>query len=560
MTEARLIPDTMTATDSTISDTANATSVSAPDLSDIVSRSALWAAYGDALGWISELTNESGLRRRTAGEPLREPIEWQRRIGGRGGVTVLLPRGCYSDDSQLRLATGRAIRADGFDVEAFAKVELPIWLSYALGGGKSTTAAAVNMIKPSAAWFANRFRGWTNSGGNGAAMRIQPHVWSARALDDPTTFLPDVIRNAICTHSHPSGLMGAVIHALTLAGAMATGHPPSSEDLLNSMETAAEIPELMVDDMNVGLWNSAFKHDAGEFEPAWERAVNECRDAIQAAAAAPSYAAILDCLELRDEERRGSGMLTAVAAAGLTWRETEPAEAMRIAANELGTDTDTIATMAGAILGATADHEPPIEPLDADLFRSEANRLAQIARGNQTDSHPYPDLLHWSAPKARADALIKTDDGGLYVHGMGQAKPTSDPIEASQAGFMWQWIRLDYGQTVLIKRRRELAVKVAAVSVPKPTPTQKHANAQRSNVAESDRSNGDDAGSRSKTLRLEDALEYLQKNKDSDAAVGRAFRLAVNRGTPAELAGWVAGATAILSEPHPPVDTSPPFR
>ena len=32
-----------------------------------VARSALWAAYGDALGWISELTDATGLKRRTGG-------------------------------------------------------------------------------------------------------------------------------------------------------------------------------------------------------------------------------------------------------------------------------------------------------------------------------------------------------------------------------------------------------------------------------------------------------------------------------------------------------------
>ena len=94
---------------------------------DQVRRSALWAAYGDALGWISELVDQKGLNRRTQGEPLRQPIGWKRRIGGRAGVTVDLPVGCYSDDSQLRLATARSIRPDGFDVEAFSKVELPVW-------------------------------------------------------------------------------------------------------------------------------------------------------------------------------------------------------------------------------------------------------------------------------------------------------------------------------------------------------------------------------------------------------------------------------------------------
>ena len=146
--------------------------------------SAIWAAYGDSLGWISELADEAGLRRRIGLSKLSEPLEWTRRIGGRFGITTTIPKGCYSDDSQLRLATGRAIGPDGFDVEAFAKVELPVWLSYALGGGKSTTSAAERLANSRRSqWYNNTFKGWCNSGGNGAAMRIQPHAWAGRSTE-----------------------------------------------------------------------------------------------------------------------------------------------------------------------------------------------------------------------------------------------------------------------------------------------------------------------------------------------------------------------------------------
>ncbi len=101
------------------------------DHSTKLQRSALWAAYGDALRWISELTDERGLKGRTSGKLLERPLKWTRRIGGPMGVTASLPTGCYSDDSQLRLATSRATHSDGFNVDAFAKVELPTWLSYA---------------------------------------------------------------------------------------------------------------------------------------------------------------------------------------------------------------------------------------------------------------------------------------------------------------------------------------------------------------------------------------------------------------------------------------------
>ena len=423
-----------------------------------IRNSMLWSAYGDALGWISELTNEAGLRRRTSGVRLNIPVEWRRRIGGRAGVTITLPQGCYSDDTQLRLATIRSIRADGFDVEAFSKVELPVWLSYALGGGKSTSAAANNLAKPRVQWFANNFRGWTNSGGNGAAMRIQPHVWAARDPNDPATFLPDVIRNAICTHSHPNGLMGAVFHALTLARVMVTGLHPTPDDLIAATEVAANILDVIQEEVEIGqYWRAAFERDAGEFSKGWSQAVEDCQKAILIAASTSNltgvdrYETILERLMLREPARRGNGMLTAVAAVGLVWCEPRPESALSIAANAIGTDTDTIATMAGAILGVNAETEPPVQILDADLFRFEADRLSQIAIGGQPPHHRYPDLLHWSAPKTRADALVRSASGEVYVRGLGRAELLGDSIHSAKADFMWQWVKLDVGQTLLIK-------------------------------------------------------------------------------------------------------------
>ncbi|KEP74534.1 hypothetical protein HR12_08320, partial [Microbacterium sp. SUBG005] len=120
----------------------------------------LWAAWADALGFISELTTAENLRRRTQGRDLVRPMPWSRIVGGRMGVRVGLPEGCYSDDTQLRLSTSRAISNHGFDVEAFARVELPVWPSYALGGGRASKAAAAAMTKQQANWANNFFDGW----------------------------------------------------------------------------------------------------------------------------------------------------------------------------------------------------------------------------------------------------------------------------------------------------------------------------------------------------------------------------------------------------------------
>ncbi len=538
------------------------------EYAEMIQGSALWSAYGDALGWISELTDETGLKRRTSEAPLHKPIEWKRRIGGRTGVTVTLPQGCYSDDSQLRLATGRSIRSDGFDVESFSKVELPIWLSYALGAGKSTSAAATNLARRRVQWFANTFDGWTNSGGNGAAMRIQPHVWAARTPEDPTTFLPDVVRNSICTHSHPRGLLGATFHALTLAHTMTTGRCPSPDDLMTATDVAAKLPDIIRDDIEVwNYWRSTFERESGVFEEAWNRAIDECQKAIQIAAdtygsGADRYTAIVDRLGLRDPVRRGDGTLTAVAAVGLTWCETKPYQALSVAANALGTDTDTIATMAGAILGVIAEEKPPIEVLDTDLFQSEANRLADIACGGKPPNHRYPDLLHWSAPKGRADTLVHLDGDDLYVRGFGRAQADGTPIPSRQDKFSWQWIKLEIGQTLLIKRRSKLAKidgedkgLTATQSFDKVPLTTDHSNRTPVDpLVTDDVSSIDDAPSQSSLKDqtrqsasqpdIEAMINHLEKHNYEDKVVGQVIRRVVKKCT----AGQIGAFLAVLIE------------
>ena len=541
-----------------------------------VRRSALWAAYGDALGWISELTDAAGLKRRTVGEPLRRPIQWKRRIGGRTGITASLPVGCYSDDSQLRLATGRAIHTDGFDVEAFAKVELPVWLSYALGGGKSTAAAATNLVKPKAVWYANTFKGWTRSGGNGAAMRVQPHVWAARTRDIPESFLPDVVRNAVCTHSHPTGLIGAVLHALALAHVMAKGTCMSPRDFLDAVEVAANLPDMIRNDTEVGnYWLGAFEREAESFAAAWARAVAESKEAIRLASGTGTtgetgYGLVVERLGLRDPARRGSGMLTAVAAVALIWCESQPEEALRIAANALATDTDTIATMAGAILGAAAERDPPVEVLDAELFRSEADRLAAIARGKRPMGHQYPDLLHWSAPRTRADTLAQARDGGLFVRGLGCAEATSEPIPSPKGDFQWQWLKLRSGQSLLMKRRRNLVAWGDADALPRDRlPSRSPPLSSGAEAGSIPEGKKDDLATRASRpakapFELQKALDYLDKNKDNDERIGKLIRRVVNKGSPGEIGGFVAALIDTLRQsevsPVRPIGSQDPSR
>ena len=531
-------------------------------------RAALWAAYGDALGWISELTDSAGLRRRTGGTTLTEPVAWKRRIGGRSGVNASLPLGCYSDDTQLRLATSRAIRSDAFDVEAFAKVELPVWLSYGLGGGKSTNAAAAHLALPSSTWWRNRFKGWTQSGGNGAAMRIQPHVWASRTPEHPESYLLDVVRNAVCTHSHPTGLLGAVLHAQCVARALVSGKVGMHTVLEDAIGVAGRLPEMIGGDRELTFWRVAYEEAAGDFGEAWATALSEARDAVSMAAACDGgtgeerYQTIVDGLKLRDPARRGSGMLTAVAAAALAWCEPRAAEAMCIAANTLGTDTDTIGSMAGAILGATVDTDPPVDVLDVALIRTDAERLGALASGGDPVNHQYPDLMAWQPPKSRADALASSNEGELVVRGLGRAHELKQEQNLAAHGFRWRWVSLDFGQTLLIKGRECLPVSAdahrpLALTPRRERPTHAPSRSSPAGPAQDQPRRADNTvPDRGHDDRLEPpephdiqkVVAYVREHIQDDKAIGRALRRVVRKGTAGDIAGFSAALVDLLRD------------
>ncbi len=512
--------------------------------------SMLWAAYADALGFISELVTEKALARRTKGADLDHLMAWTRRVGGRGGVEVELPAGCWSDDTQLRMAVSRAIGCHGFDVEAFARVEVPIWRSYALGGGRATKAAAANLGKPKVLWYANTFRGWADAGGNGAAMRIQPHVWASADLDGD--YMLDVITDSVCTHGHPRAIVGACFHAATLAHCLRDGAVPNPsrwEEIASELDNA---PLLIEGHRSLGpMWIALWEQETGKrLRDAWGSTVDELRAAIgQAAESAngadstsEAYRAISTRLGLTDKAQRGSGILTPVAAVVLAATATDAHDAAVVAANEIGTDTDTIATMAAALLGACdAATEPPEKPLDTDYLLREADRLVAVSRGGTTASHAYPDILTWAAPQAQADALVQADDQ-LAVEGLGTV--TELPADVSWTpgkDFAWQWVRTEFGQTLLIKRRPELgSSKAGNALVPPPVAkTKSRSDPVAKSVSEAAAQPAAMPLSRSD---LESALEFARRRIDKNDAIGHAFRRVAQKGTSDD---FVAFARAI---------------
>lgn len=433
----------------------------------MVVHSALWAAGGDALGWITELSHGSAnVMRRSGVATVEQPVPWDRVIGGRTGPKVALPAGTYSDDTQLRLAVSRCIRnGGGFDAEAFAKIELTVWPSYALGAGLGTKAAAANLARRNTTWYSNFFESgsqrYVNGGGNGAAMRVQPHVW-VRESAGPELVLA-VLQDALITHGHPQGFCGAVFHALALHATISASAVAAPDLWPDLVETFLDIPAILDSDPQLAaFWRAAWETKTGN---SLADALQVMRDAalqdIDAvhgctkSMAPQEYPRVLEALGCTSQEFRGAGFKTALAASVLAYmhRDGSPAKALAQAANELESDTDTIATMAGAILGGCAEVPPEWAIQDRDYIVREATRLARIAAGKTCESFVYPDLARWSPPANQHAAVGQLGDH-VALAGLGLIQAEGDAYRSGDS--IWQWYRLPFGQTVLAKRKAAL--------------------------------------------------------------------------------------------------------
>lgn len=435
----------------------------------MVEASALWAAYGDALGFITELADEKkAVRWRAGTDKIEKAIPWQRKIGGFNGVLIRFPAGSYSDDTQLRLATSRAISDGGFfDVAAFAKVELPVWSCYALGAGRGTKAATSNLTKKNIQWNTNFFkaskdgRDYIESGGNGAAMRIQPHVWAMAKKSSFDEIAKNVVRNSIVTHGHPHAIIGAVFHALCLY-----------ETLINERIPEPQQWESLLDDASTYCFNSVTNdQDIATFWlPEWERrastafhlevsnVLTECKDIMKLVITGVSghhaYEQIVADSGAADPSRRGMGTLTAILALAIAYlHRNEPIQALLVAVNCLKTDTDTIATMAGALLGPVNKSSQLYEVQDQLLIREEANKLVDISEGKISRKFQYPSLLTWQPPTKATDAVFAMDAAyimpGLGIISLGESVARSNNNS-------WCWGTLTMGQSVLVKLQNEI--------------------------------------------------------------------------------------------------------
>ena len=507
---------------------------------DSIVNSALWAAAGDALGWITELSHgRQNVKRRSGEEVVTEPVSWERLIGGRNGPKVELPAGTYSDDTQLRLAVSRSIRGSGkFDVETFAKIELPVWPTYALGGGLGTKAAAVSLSRRGSNWFSNFYdnkeQSYIKGGGNGAAMRIQPHVWASNGNVEELVL--NVLKDALVTHGHPQGFCGAIFHALCLNYAQEHKKIPSPDNWVQFLNHIAELPHLIDTEPQLhAFWLGAWESNSGiTLRDALDEFIEQAYREIDSILGfvddfgLGTYHEILIRLGCTSPESRGAGFKTALAALALSYmyRNEKIEEALVCCVNILESDTDTIATMAGALLGVVAKNPPNWAIQDREYIISEALRLASIPLKKKVDSFDYPDLGIWNPPSNQA-ASVGLHDGNLAIVGLGVLTPISKEYPAGDA--IWQWCRLPFGQTILAKRKAKSLEPIPKSQLPRgpnttsPRIEKKRPSEQPEQHQYSFLSNDspENPVEEQQTLSLDLATDRIIESKFDDATLGR---------------------------------------
>ncbi len=390
-------------------------------------------------------------------------MEWTRREGG--GYAPFqrrVPAGTYSDDTQLMLAVARSLNRGESWWEHLTRFELPAWTLYELGGGGAIKRAANGWAKGQAPWEAKKAvdrKKYFAAGANGVAMRILPHA--IFGADDPNfdRVGERIVADGLTTHGHPRALVGALVAGY----AMWTGlrwrgkvhYGELIEDCLSERQSWTHLPESAL----APGWKQSAEHELeAPYEAIWTQVGEEtvalltlCRNAIKRGSLARD-GDVLDDLGAFGKEG-GSGTRTAAAAIYLASRYVaKPTAGLLAAAFARKADTDTIACLTGAMLGAfTGDSRA--DGLAADLL--DAGYIHDLAGRVVHNEAQHDPLLSWS-PRMKSrilGELEKLEPGqatSLPLFGESRVQTTEQPETKSASVVRIWWLSTQLGQTLAV--------------------------------------------------------------------------------------------------------------
>ncbi len=359
------------------------------------------AAIGDALGWMTEFEkSQDSLKKKFGTDYINSFHDWKKNVGGRfHGYIDNLNSGSYSDDTQLLLSVARSINKDGFvDQQYFAKKELPNWLLYSRGAGRTIKNAAQKIERKSARWNNNFFSfkagkttiDYRESGANGAAMRILPIALAN--FGEPDKIKEEIFGNSIITHGHPRAILGAMLYGYSVDTILRFS--PENFNYKNFLtELGKDIHQkFSIDFLNSSKfknWENEWNKNSKEpFRILFKSIIDETQEYLRTTykliTSNSSDFDALTKLGCYKKETKGSGTSTVIAGIYLTCKySNEPLRGIEQAVNSIGTDTDSIAAFAGGLIGAL--HGQSIIPSkwknvqDLDYIDAISIRLLEIS-------------------------------------------------------------------------------------------------------------------------------------------------------------------------------------
>jgi ADP-ribosylglycohydrolase len=321
-----------------------------------------FSAVGDALGWPTEFGwYPKEVEKRFGKKYLEDYVPWEKLVGGKfWGYRTIIKEGEYSDDTQLTLAVYRCIDENGaFKPDRFAYSELPLWLHYERGGGKTIKASARKLTQSSKEWMNNFYTtkdlSYRNAGANGAAMRVLPIALVN--INNGERLYRDTFMNSIVTHGHPRAILGSIIYA-SAARFLVKEVNISAEAFLQYLrETINSFSRSFKGNDVIQKWVQEWNKEplnGMKFRETFQKTQNEAIEYLKS---------IKERINSDDEEfykltralssYKGSGISTVVVAIYLFLKYFDaPQKAILKAVNMLGSDTDSIAAFVGGLFGA----------------------------------------------------------------------------------------------------------------------------------------------------------------------------------------------------------------
>ena len=328
------------------------------------------AAIGDALGWMTEFINsQQELTEKFGVDTIDKFFDWDKFTGGRfNGYLDKIKAGSYSDDTQLLLSVARSVDEAGtVDNTKFAKIELPNWLLYSRGAGRTIKNAARKITRKTVEWNSNFFTfkagkqtiDYRESGANGAAMRILPIALAN--LDDSEKINEEIFKNSIITHGHARAIVGAMVYgyAVNLIIRYQLDNFNPNDFIIKIGQHFHEKFALTFKEKSpvkswIKQWNTDYNKD---FLTQYKETLNETQELFrivyQALSKNYNDTTLLKKIGCLDKQTKGSGISTVLAGIYFSCKYYDkPKDAIIKSVNSLGTDTDSIAAFTGGLIGA----------------------------------------------------------------------------------------------------------------------------------------------------------------------------------------------------------------